>query len=125
MGTTVRFPEPLKAEAELYAGAVGISLNALVAVALRDYLDARKRDAPAVGTGSRGEPAPGAVARPRWDPVTLEEREREAEAVYRSGSGDAGGAQAVSQRAPCPCGSGKKYKHCHGRPARGMGRPAP
>ena len=40
--TTLRFPDPLKAEATAYADALGVSLNALCAIALRDYLDARK-----------------------------------------------------------------------------------
>ena len=42
MATTARFPDDLKAEADAYAQRLGVSLNALLAVALRDYLDARK-----------------------------------------------------------------------------------
>jgi predicted transcriptional regulator len=42
MATTTRLPDDLKAEAERYAHDLGISLNALLAVSLRDYLDRRK-----------------------------------------------------------------------------------
>lgn len=57
MATTARFPDDLKAEADAYAQRLGVSLNALLAVALRDYLDARKpgaqsaRVAPPVALG--------------------------------------------------------------------------
>lgn len=45
--TTVRLPPGLRAEAESYAELVGCSLSGLVGVALRDYLDARRRPLPA------------------------------------------------------------------------------
>ena len=38
MVTTVRLPEGLKAHADLVAAELGISLNALIAVALKSYL---------------------------------------------------------------------------------------
>ncbi|MCD6673066.1 MAG: toxin-antitoxin system HicB family antitoxin [Burkholderiaceae bacterium] len=41
MTVTLRIPESLKAEAAAYAASLGLSLNNLVAVALREYLDAR------------------------------------------------------------------------------------
>lgn len=41
MATSVRLPPDLHAEALRSAGVLGISFNALVAVALRDYLTAR------------------------------------------------------------------------------------
>lgn len=41
--TTVRLADPLKERALAYAEGLGISLNALMAVALKDYLDTRER----------------------------------------------------------------------------------
>jgi len=42
MAGTFRFPEELKREATEYARKAGVSLNALCALALLDYLNARK-----------------------------------------------------------------------------------
>ena len=39
MATTLRLPADLKTEAEAYARSLGLSMNGLLAVALRDYLD--------------------------------------------------------------------------------------
>jgi hypothetical protein len=52
MATSVRLTEMLKVEAAAYASDLGISINALVAVALREYLDKR----PARGPGSSAGP---------------------------------------------------------------------
>lgn len=41
MATTLRLSEDLKTRADRYAVEVGVSLAALVSIALRDYLDAR------------------------------------------------------------------------------------
>lgn len=50
MPTTIRLSKDLEDAASAYSKALGISFNALVAVALRDYLDARKPGlAPAPG----------------------------------------------------------------------------
>ena len=100
--TTLRLPDGLKADAETYAAALGISLNALCSVALRDYLDARRVDlasmpvalAPVVKSTPavvRQKPAASMAAAP---------------VVYAE---PAGGVYAL-----CPCGSGKKWKWCHG-----------
>jgi hypothetical protein len=51
----MRFPDALKSEATAYADQLGISLNALCSIALRDYLDARKQSA--------AKPTPPAVAK--------------------------------------------------------------
>jgi hypothetical protein len=40
--TTIRIPTLIRERASAYADALGISLNALIAVALKDYLDARQ-----------------------------------------------------------------------------------
>lgn len=98
--TTLRFPDPLKAEALAYADALGVSFNALCAIALRDYLDARK-------------PKPAAL------PVKVGPQAR-AEPARVSGSlPEAKGGKPVPRvgaKQPCPCGSGEKYKRCHGKP---------
>jgi hypothetical protein len=88
MASTLRISDELKARSDAYAGALGITLNALVAVALRDYLDAR-------------DPGrPGRVVQqqqPAGDPPSPD----------KSYVG-------CQRNSPCPCGSGRKYKHCHG-----------
>lgn len=92
--TTLRLTDSLRLEATRYARTLGISLNALVAVALRDYLDARKGQDAIPST-----PAPVAVVRlPSPPPAS-------AKPVYKAGRND-----------PCPCGSGRKFKVCHGGP---------
>lgn len=93
--TTVRLPDSLKLEADAYAHRLGISLNALLAVALRDYLDGR--------TSGVSLPGPDeAVSAPK--PVRAPKR-LPAKAVLSG----------AARRAPCPCGSGKQYRHCHER----------
>ena len=42
MAMTLRLPEELAEQGRQYAAEVGLSLNGLLAVALREYLDARK-----------------------------------------------------------------------------------
>lgn len=98
---SVRLPLPLQAEADAYAESLGISFNALVAVALRDYLDARPSRSvrePVQPGRSEGATA-GAIAGASAQAVAS------AVAIPRVG---------VNER--CPCGSGLKYKRCHGRP---------
>lgn len=46
MAMTVRLPDDLAARGRRYAAEVGVSLNGLLAVALREYLDARTRASP-------------------------------------------------------------------------------
>ena len=46
MAMTLRLPDELAQRGRRYAAELGISLNGLLAVALRDYLDARKRESP-------------------------------------------------------------------------------
>lgn len=42
MAMTVRLPEGLAEQGRQYAATIGISLNALLAIALREYIDARR-----------------------------------------------------------------------------------
>lgn len=104
-GPNVRVEGDLKIEAATYAASLGISLNALVAVALRDYLDSRKRLAatPPAEAGGRMPPPP-AEASPRL-PVQPQEK--------RQPSVPAAVLPRVGRNDPCPCGSGRKAKHCH------------
>lgn len=44
MAMTLRLPDDLAQRGRRYAAELGISLNGLLAVALREYLDARKRE---------------------------------------------------------------------------------
>lgn len=114
--TTVRLPEPLKLESETYAASLGISLNALMAVALRDYLDSRR----AMPRSGKPLPLVPAVA-PSSSPVTSDPP------LVRVPSSEA--PKPVFKRpkegasAPCPCGAKSepygypvKWKHCHGKP---------
>lgn len=73
MALTVRLPDELQGEANRYAFGLGLSLNSLIAVALREYLDDRKRpqEAPAVLPAAvpagrrRSAPTPPAPPFPR------------------------------------------------------------
>lgn len=103
MATTVRLPEELQREAERYAQTLGLSLNGIIAVSLRDYLDRRlmapaEQAAPAV---ERAAPA-ATVAVPAKPQQSIQ--------------------PPANRRAPCPCGSGKRYCQCHGAVI--AGRPA-
>lgn len=100
--TTLRFPDPLKAEATAYADTLGVSLNALCAIALRDYLDARKGK-PAALRGSVGPQAKPEPFRPAGSSV-VPARGLTGQVVPKVGANQ-----------PCPCGSGRKYKQCHGK----------
>lgn len=108
---TTRLPDGLKEEGESYAGGLGISLNALLAVALREYLDARQAMPrsgapssalpPAARSPALAEPPPPVLA-----PLAAPERAFPAP---------------KSRADPCPCGAVDgngyrlKWKHCHGR----------
>ena len=125
MASTIRVPAPLKDEAQAYAMGLGISLNALVSVALRDYLDARARPAKAEraagaesgqGHGGARHLASDASERVRA-PVATDLR-MPAPARVSSPSvrtAPAVGLPKIGANQPCPCGSGQKYKRCHGR----------
>lgn len=103
MAMTLRLPDPLVDEAQAFAASLGISMNALVAVALRDYLDGR-HTLRSGGPSAAPSPAPGAGTVP-------------------TGSSRPGPTfkAPASRSDPCPCGAldGRgypmKWKHCHGK----------
>ncbi len=107
---TLRLPDPLKAEAQAYAEGLGVSLNALCAVALRDYLDDRK--------GKPAQPPARVASRaPVSSPApTVPVRKAAPSPAARRPTGPP--VPKVGRNEPCPCGSGKKYKQCHGMPGR-------
>ena len=104
VSTTIRLPDDLRADADAYAFSLGISFNSLCAVALRDYLDARRGLAVVPAAIPASVPVP--VVRP--SPATVGQKVVSAAAVYAQ--------PAAGVYAPCPCGSGKKWKWCHGGP---------
>lgn len=59
IAVTLRLPENLKAEADAYAESLGLSLNALLAVSLREYLDRRRPPGSPVVPPSPALPPPG------------------------------------------------------------------
>ena len=110
--TTVRLPTDLQVESEAFAASLGISLNALMAVALRDYLDGRT---------TRGMPLP-------VSPVTSARSEVLPSPKPAAAAPVPSGPKVkppASRSDPCPCGAMDplgyhrlKYKQCHGRIAK-------
>lgn len=96
--TTLRLSDALQASAASYADRLGISLNALVAVALADYLESR-------GQLQAARPRLQATT-PAASPMTPPSSQlRQPAPVYKA-----------ERNEPCPCGSGRKFKVCHGAP---------
>lgn len=107
--TTLRIPDPLKREADRFAAKVGMSVNALMAIALRDYLDRPVH--PVQHYVGRRVSEPSEVAgrpSPRLEPVAAPEAVSEAPNPYPKPP--AGG-----RSARCPCGEPLKWKQCHGK----------
>ena len=90
MAFTARLPDGLGQEAKLLAEDLGISLNALLAVSLRDYVDARRRVPLAVEPVPVPAPSRGVLPpKSRADPCPCGARD--------------------------PNGRPVKFKHCHGK----------
>lgn len=131
MATTARLPEALKREAYAYAEGLGVSLNALLAVALRDYLDARRglaaasAQAPQAAPVVRQMPAlpvdlAGLVA--MAPPSAVRVHKVEAEVVPGRAVLDLSKPPPGGRKARCLCGSGKPWSKCHEPHAAGMNR---
>ena len=125
MKTTLRLPDALAEQATAYADSLGIALNSLCAVALRDYL--LQRPMPVLARPA--VPVAHPVASPVSDqPTKADASTRSAETRASAPAGGsiasqatAGGFRAppavpfmpqVHPRTPCPCGSGKLYGKC-------------
>lgn len=106
--TTVRLPPELKSEADAFAESLGISLNALMAVALRDYINARPATRRFVTPLL--DPGPVVVACAALPPPATDRA-----ASVRSLR------PPRSRSDPCPCGARNadgnpiRYKQCHGK----------
>ncbi len=125
MAFTTRLPEVLQSEADAYASSLGISLNALVAIALRDYLNARSPDALASALAIRDSARPPAENKSRLKvsgvmpsglPKVVSARSAPAPQKIAPQVLEPGEAipRKVS-RSPCWCGSGKELRRCHQR----------
>ena len=100
MAFTARLAAGVEEEAKRYAERAGVSLNALLSIALRDYLDARQPMRPS------GEPSPASsgAAPPAAEQVVLPTPPAVAWKAPKR------------PRDPCPCGSRQQWRHCHGKP---------
>lgn len=109
-----RFPEALHADATALAESMGISLNALIMVSVRDYLDHRRymlaraqvalgREEARAARPARSAAAPATATAGASPPPTPQSV---AQSVPRPPEG---------KRHPCPCGSGRPWIECHGR----------
>jgi hypothetical protein len=105
MAATVRLPIELQAEAMAYAERLGLSLNGLIAVALRDYLDGRRR-LPA----DLAAPAPVAPLESVPDPEPEPERSMGKPAAQRPAV-----LPPPRRYDRCTCGSGRRYDKCCGK----------
>jgi hypothetical protein len=101
---TLRMSDDLRAVAQLYADSLGVDLNALIVIALSDYLALRTGDR---SLRSRAREMDG--AKPKSPNLN---------GARGSGSESPRDFTSTSRNAPCPCGSGKKYKRCHGQEGR-------
>lgn len=76
MASTLRLSPPLLARVEAYAAEIGVSVSALVAIALADYVDARSKGGP-----SASQDAPGSVSRVQVAPTPVPAVEKPATAL--------------------------------------------
>lgn len=91
---TLRLPADLSAELTAQAQAYGVSLNAWLILAARNWVAYKRREF---------GPAPAPLP-PTATPAP---------------AGAVGGVKSwpkVGRNDPCPCGSGRKWKVCHGKP---------
>ncbi len=89
---TVRLPPELAARAADVAAAQGLTVNAFMVQAVRNWADYQGKRLARFGV-------PGPVRQ-----------------LSRATAPAAASVAKVGPNAPCPCGSGQKYKRCHGKP---------
>lgn len=129
--TSIRLPPAFKAEVDAFAGSLGISLNALIAVALRDYMDGRTSGPrPVPGAIPPAEPKPASAPSPAPKPVSPPVVS--APAPKPASLAQSAPVPAVSAKLPfkkpknrddpCPCGAMSadgyyrlKFRQCHGK----------
>ena len=124
MAFTARLNVEVQAEAQAYADRIGISLNALLSVALQDYLVPR-RSPTSVEPSHSGEILSGERSSTPGTsyPLDRHETRRQGFAALRRVEEEHVRAVAMepllyagtNPRHKCPCGSGKLYPRCHGR----------
>jgi hypothetical protein len=107
MTTTLRLPAELKDEAQIYAKTLGVSLNGLLAVALREYLDRRPAHPTNAAHSAKFYRELAREAR-RQELAVRQAEATEDERLSWLRMPDSGPA------APCRCGSGSQWRHCHG-----------
>ena len=108
---TLRMSDDLRDRAAVFAEGVGITLNALIVVAVNDYLALRPRPG-TEGAGGATEAKRGICGLPTTrlvDAPPGTERKRGARGLTEKPF------KGTPGNAPCPCGSGKKYKRCCGK----------
>jgi hypothetical protein len=115
MAMTMRLSDGLKQEAETYANGIGISLNALISVALRDYLDSRSSE-PRKAVQALPVPVPSGQipAEESLPPGAARLLKMAAPQAVNSRPASVV-ARPSNPRGKCSCGSGKRWNQCHGR----------
>ena len=93
----LRMPPELHQHAAETAQAMGLSLNAFIAMGLRNWTDYQARQLAQRPATPKRPPSP--VPKPAASPPST------AAPMGKVGRND-----------PCPCGSGQKFKRCHGGP---------
>ena len=93
---TLRLPAALAEQAAAIAQQQGLTMNAFMVQAVRNWADYQGKR---LGASARA-PAAGPVSRSSSVPAPS----------------PAATVAKVGPNQPCPCGSGQKYKRCHGRP---------
>ena len=119
MAMTLRLKPELQVEAQAYAQDVGVSLNALLSLALRDYLDGRRATPRSVRRSSSVAMPQPEISSPVASSARVVSRQpgdlpiEPAGPVYKAPK---------SRADPCPCGkldsSGYhrlKWRQCHGK----------
>ena len=108
MATTLRLPPELAADATAYAAKLGISVNALSAVALREYIDGRVIRRSDVPVEIPNQAAGTLLITPESKPPAL----AVGKLPFRPPK---------SRSDPCPCGARNsdgnplRFKQCHGK----------
>jgi hypothetical protein len=113
MAMTLRLPPALNLQASQLAAELGVSVNGLVALALRDYIDARSLRRMPSSAGPSESGGPGAISRggASAPQAARDPKDRSQPSIKPPGG---------NRNAPCPCGALNaqgypiKWKHCHG-----------